>query len=310
MITLRKAAERYISVRRALGCQLRDAAHLLRQFISFLEDQNANRITTELALRWAKVPVGVQLSTWSRRLGVVRQFAQHWSATDPRTEIPAPGLLPHRYRRHAPYLYTDREILRLIQAAKRLSPKKGLRRWTYPALLGLLTVSGLRISEITALDGENVDLAQRLLFIHRTKFGKSRCVPLHPSTVRALRGYARKRDAFLVLPRSPAFFMSDRGTRLIDCTVRWTFNRLSRQVGLRGPTDRTGPRLHDFRHRFAVRTLLGWYRAGRDVERRMPLLSTYLGHTHVADTYWYLSAAPELLNLAAGRLERALGKLP
>ncbi|MGH2628485.1 MAG: tyrosine-type recombinase/integrase [Anaerolineales bacterium] len=307
MSALRRAAEKYLALRRALGFKLRCPAGLLRQFISFLEKRHAPLVTTELALEWAQESPGVQPSTWARRLGVIRQFARHWSATDPRTEVPPLGLLPHRYRRRAPYLYTQAQIVRLMAVARKL---KGLRRFSYPTLFGLLAVTGLRGSEALALDRETVDLEEGLLTIHRTKFGKSRLVPLHPSTVRALRRYARRRDEILPNPRSPAFFLSNQGTRLTEWIARWTFIKLSRQIGLRGPQDRSGPRLHDFRHRFAVRTLLGWYRGGRDVERLMPLLSTYLGHTHVADTYWYLSAAPELLSLAGARLERTWGGLP
>jgi integrase len=193
-----------------------------------------------------------------------------------------------------------------MAAARKL---KGLRGVSYPTLFGLLAVTGLRGSEALALDREAVDLAHGVLTIRRTKFGKSRLVPLHPSTVRALRRYAQRRDQIFPHPKSPAFFLSNQGTRLTEWIARWTFIQLSRTIGLRGPQDRFGPRLHDFRHRFAVRTLLGWYRAGRDVERLMPLLSTFLGHTHVADTYWYLSAAPELLLLASARRERPSGGL-
>lgn len=310
MSTLRTASERYLALRRAVGFKLTTPAGLLRKFVSFLEQEGATRITTELALRWAKSASGVQPATWARRLGVVRQFARHLSASVPGTEVPPRDLLPGRYQRRAPYLYAQAEILRLIRAAGKLPPAEGLRRWSYPTLLGLLAVTGLRLSEALALDRDAVDLSEGMLTIHRTKFGKSRFVPLHPSTVRALARYARRRDRMLPALACPAFFVSDRRRRITQWAARWNFNKVSRWVGLRGPQDRSGPRLHDFRHRFAVTTLLGWYRSGRDVERMMPLLSTYLGHTHVADTYWYLSAAPELLGLAGARLEKTLGDLP
>jgi integrase len=224
--------------------------------------------------------------------------------------VPPPDLLPGHYRRRAPYLYSDEEILRLIRAARKLPPQSGFRRWSYPTLLGLFAVTGLRLSEALALDLDAVDLTDGMLTIYRTKFGKSRFVPLHPSSVRALRGYLRRRERIHPTFHSQAFFVSDRGKRLTKSAAHWTFNKLSREVGLRGPNDRHGPRLHDFRHRFAVTTILGWYREGQDVERLMPLLSTYLGHTRVADTYWYLSASPELLGIAGMRLEKILGDLP
>lgn len=310
MTTLRKAAEEYLAMRRALGFKLDTIGALLLDFVSFMEKQGASRITNELAVRWAKLPRAAQPRWWATRLRAVRRFALHWSATDPRTEVPPPDLLPYRYHRRPPYLYTDQEVRRLIRAARGLLPERGLGRWSYPTLFGLLAVTGLRISEALGLDRDAVDLAQGILTIRRTKFGKTRLVPMHPSTQRALQRYARKRDQVLAQPKPPAFFVSDQGTRLSGWAVRRNFIKLSVQVGLRGPSDRHGPRLHDFRHAFAVKTLLRWYRAGRDVERWLPVLSTYLGHTHVTDTYWYLSAAPELLRLAGARLEKTLGDLP
>lgn len=310
MNDLRKALEEYLAVRRALGFKLASAGSLLPDFLSSLEQQGAFHITTELALRWARQPANVQSARWARRLGFVRGFAQYRAATDPRTEIPPQGLLPDRYARKPPYIYSHREIVRLIETARRLPSATGLRPWTYSTLLGLLAVTGVRISEPIALDREDVDLTRGVLTIRRTKFGKSRLVPIHPSAQRALLSYARRRDRIHRRPKTPSFFVSDRGTRLTQWTVRRTFVRLSRQVGLRGSADRFGPRLHDLRHRFAVQTLLGWYRAGADVERHLPELATYLGHRHVTDTYWYLSATPELLRLAAMRLEPTQGGLP
>jgi integrase len=234
----------------------------------------------------------------------VRSFARHWSAIDPQTEIPPQGLLPYRYQRCTPHLYTDDQIRRLIKAAWNLPPTTGLRRWTYSTLFGLLAVTGLRISEAIALQQDDVDLNQGLLTIRLTKFRKSRLVPLHPSTTHRLKRYASKRGAFYPKDITSHFFLSEQGRPLTDCMVRWTFVKLSRQIGLRGPSDRFGPRLHDFRHRFAVTTLLQWYRSGLDVEQRLPSLSTYLGHAHVTDTYWYLWAVPELLALSKDRLEK------
>jgi integrase len=217
-------------------------------------------------------------------------------------------LLPHRYARKPPYIYTGREIKRLIAVARQLPSATGLRPATYATLFGLLAVTGLRISEALALNRADVDGAQAVLTIRRTKFGKSRLVPVHPATQRALARYARRRDRVYPKPMTESFFVSEHGARLTQWTVRYTFNRLSRRIGLRGPADRRGPRLHDLRHRLAVDTLLRWYRAGVDVERHLPELSTYLGHRHVADTYWYLSAVPELLRLAAARLEARGGR--
>ena len=216
--------------------------------------------------------------------------------------MPPSGLLPYRPARARPYLYSNDEIRKLLQAARKLPSAHGLRGPTYYSLLGLLAVAGLRISEARNLQTDDVDLKKGVLTIRGTKFGKSRLVPIHPSTRKVLSDYATRRDRFL--RRRPAtFFVSGRGTRLDGAEIRRTFYVLSRQVGLRGPSDSHGPRLHDFRHRFAVETLIQWYRSGQDVERRLPVLSTYLGHVHMADTYWYLSACPELMGLAVRRFE-------
>jgi integrase/recombinase XerD len=305
----RNAVENYIDLRRSLGFKLVGANVGLNQFASFLEQRGAGRITIPLAMEWAQQDKTARPAEWARRLTFVRGFARHWSAHDAETEVPPCGLLPHRPGRAHPYLYSDDEVRNLLQAASQLPSAHGLRGPTYYSLLGLLAVAGLRISEARNLQTEDVDLQEGVLTIRGTKFGKSRLVPIHPSTCIVLSEYASRRDR--VLARRPAaFFVSSRGTRLDGAEIRRTFYTLSRQIGLRGPSDSHGPRLHDFRHRFAVETLIQWYRSGQDVERRLPVLSTYLGHTHVADTYWYLTACPELMGLAVERFEDYWEKQP
>jgi integrase/recombinase XerD len=307
MKPLRDAIADYLALRRSLGFKLRATAAGLTEFASFLEQKAAPYITTALALEWAMQAVAHQPSTWAQRLGFVRVFARHWSATDPRTEIPPAGLLPFRAQRARPYLYTEQEIQRLLAAAKQLSSVSGLRPWTYHCLFGLLAVSGLRISEAIKLERQDVDFNQGLLTIRQTKFNKSRLIPLHISTREVLAEYAQRRDQLLPTQSSQCFLLNDHGRSLESSAVRRTFYDLSRQIGLRGPVDHTGPRLHDFRHRFALNTLIQWYRAGEDIERRLPVLSTFLGHAHAADTYWYLSIHPELMGLATKRLEQRWG---
>jgi len=304
MSPLRKAVENYLTLRRALGFKLRLQGAALRHFVSFLQRAGTSTITTTLALRWAKQLPHVQPAQWANRLSFVRTFARYWSATDPQTQIPPVGLLPFRYQRPTPYIYTNDEIRRLLMAAKNLPSPIGLRPWTYSTLFGLLSVTGLPISEAIALNREDVDFKQNLLTIRFTKFSKSRLVPIHRSTTHQLKQYARQRDRVHPRAMTSRFFVSDHGKPLTDCMVRWTFVKLSRQIGLRKPSDRFGPRLHDLRHRFAVTSLLHLYRMGVDVEQRLPVLSTYLGHAHVTDTYWYLSAVPELLALTKTRLEK------
>jgi integrase/recombinase XerD len=300
MNALKKGVRDYIKMRRSLGYKLQQAPTLLSDFASFLKKQGTEHITIPLALQWAQLNPSARPAEWARRLTYVRGFTRYWIATDPRTEIPCWGLLPHRPNRARPYLYTNEEIGQLLQAARQLG---GLRGLMHHCLLGLLPVTGLRISEALNLRPEDVDLDQGMLVIGGTKFGKSRLVPIHASTKKVLADYARQRD--MAFGRAlPHFFVSGRGNRLDGGEVRRTFYKLSRQVGLRGRNASHGPRLHDFRHRFAVRTLIEWYRSGQDVQSRLPVLSTYLGHVHVADTYWYLTLCPELMGLAVKRLEK------
>lgn len=308
MSTLRESLETYLALRRGLGSQLRGPGAYLCRFVEFLEQEGAAVVTTELALRWATAPANATPATWARRLDDVRRFAAWHSATDPRTEIPPRGILPHRYRRRPPYIYSDKEIQHIIREAARLPSPGGIRRHCYSTLFGLLAATGLRLGEAVALDRDDVNLRTGILAIQRAKFGKSRFVPVHDSTRRALRRYQKQRDLHLPRPASPAFLLSERGLRVTQCSARYNFAVVSRAVGLRpavsGHRHGRGPRLHDMRHRLAVKTLVRWYREGRDVERELPKLSTYLGHVHVADTYWYLEAVPELLRLAT---ERAMG---
>lgn len=307
MNTLRDELETYLALRRGLGTELRDAGARLHHFVEFLERAGVGVITAELALRWATAPAGAP-ATWAQRLADVRRFAAWLSATDPRTEVPPPGLLPERYRRRPPYIYTDEEVARIVHEATQLPSPLGLRGHTYGTLFGLLAATGLRLGEALTLDRDDVDLRAGVLAVRRAKFGKSRFVPVHDSTRRALRGYAQVRDRLLPRPASPAFLLSERSTRVTHCSAAYNFAVVSRAVGLRPPTSGhrhgRGPRLHDMRHRLAVRALIRWYREGRDVEREIPKLSTYLGHVHVADTYWYIEAVPELLQLATERATR------
>lgn len=306
MSVLRDAVEEYVTVRRGLGTQLRLPAVALRHFVDFLDREGADVVTTELALRWAQQPLRCLPATWAERLGVVRRFAAWRSATDPRTEVPPRRLLPHRRRRKAPYIYSDEQIEQLMAEATRLPSPAGLRALTYTTLFGLLATTGLRPGEVLALDVDDVDLHGGVLAVRKTKFGKSRFVPVHESTREALAHYAAHRDR--LCPRRPtkAFFVSERGTRLYQGIAAWTFAKVSRSIGLRAPIGGRrkgrGPRLQDFRHRFATRKLIDWYRAGFDVEREMPKLATYLGHVHIRHTYWYIEAVPELLQLATERL--------
>lgn len=306
MIDLRTLLGEYLATRRALGVRLEDAEPYLQHFVTVAVECGAAFITTELALRWATEPSHAQTAHRSKRLGLVRGFARYANAVDPRHQVPPDGLIPYRFRRPQPYIYSDAEIADLIAAAQGLPGTTGLRPFTYATLLALLSVTGMRTGEILNLDRDDVDLANGVLTVRDGKFGKSRHIPLHASTSLALDRYAERRDRLCPAPCDPAFFVNEGGTRITGSTLRWTFVRLSRRIGLRQPAKSSGhgPRLLDMRHSFAVGTLVRWYREGVDVERHIPRLATWLGHTHVSDTYWYLSATPELMQAAARRLDR------
>jgi len=313
MSKLRRALDDYLKLRRALGFKLASTEWCLRGFLDFLAAEGSKHITTELALRWARRPPGGAPFTWAQRLSCIRLFAAWYVARDPRTEVPAEGLLPASIRRKPPFIFSEQHIADLVREAQKLRSRRGMRASTFSTMFGLLAVAGLRISEAVAIDRTDVDLREHLLTVRNTKFGKTRLVPLSKSTIQALRRYSEQRDQTLRGISTPAFFVSERGRRVTGWATRYNFSQVSRAVGLRGPAKGYrhghGPRVHDLRHSFAARTMVGWYRAGVDVERELPKLSAYLGHAHVNDTYWYIEAVPELLQLATERLEgRARGQ--
>lgn len=304
MKALKEGVHDYLSLRRGLGFILKRHSRFLEEFASFLEQTGASRITSRLALQWATQPQHIQQAEWAARLSVVRGFARYWSSTDPATEIPPGGLLPYRHGRAKPYLYSDEQIQQLLEAAKNMPTAHSLQPWTYHCLFGLLAVTGLRISEALNLRSADVDWSEGILTIHDSKFGKSRLIPLHASSLKVLSDYGARRDRLFADRKTPYFFCSRYDGRLDEGQVRRVFYTISRQIGIRGASASRGPRLHDFRHRFAVQTLLHWHRAGEDVRRRLPILSTYLGHGHVTDTYWYVTGTPELMAAVAQRLDK------
>ena len=314
MNTLRQAVHEYLYLRRALGFKLHEAGKALLDFVSFMEQHRATYITEALALSWAKQPKNVQTAHWARRLCFVRGFARYRSSSDPRTQILPSGLLPYKPKRARPYLYSDKEITSLLRAARDMPYRYqsgALLPWVYYCLFGLLSVSGLRLSEARNLKLQDVDLENGVLTVRGTKFGKTRLVPLHESTTKVLADYIDRRQRhWAERTVSPYLFVSSWGNRLDGGTVHRIFYALSRQIGLRGATDSHGPRVHDFRHRFATKTLVNWYRSGQDPEHRLPLLSAYLGHVHVADTQWYLESFPELMREAMRRLEQRWEERP
>jgi len=297
-------AEDYLALRRRLGFALKSSGQQLIGFARYADSiGHRGPITIELTVGWARLPQDARPCWWARRLDIVRPFAQYRRLFDPQTEIPPAGLLGPSPRRVTPHIYSDAEIAALLGAAGKLRPIGGLRPHTYVTLLGLLLSTGLRISEALQLGRSDVDFDSRVLTVRHTKLRKSRLVPLHPSTVTALAKYARRRDKHLPGTPVPTFFVNEPGKPLCASTVASTFCVLRDQLGWSRDRNGRRPRLHDMRHTMAVRTVLRWYREGIDVDRKMPALSTYLGHVEVRDTYWYLTAVPELMAITTARFE-------
>lgn len=296
--------DRYLSVRRSLGYDLRNDERVLRRFARFADKEGAPHIATALFLRWDASLPNVGTSTRAARLGKVRLFAQWLNSVDPAHEVPPRGLLPDRSGRSRPHIYSEAEIASIIAAAKALPSIYGLRGLTCSTLFGLIAVTGLRISEALALDDDDLDAGGDVLRVRRGKLGRERLLPLDPTVVAQLVGYVAERDRLLG-HAADAFFVTCKGTRLTDCSARYNFARACQQIGLRADQQfcrhGRGPRIHDLRHTFAVRTMINWYRTGKDPAREMIRLTTYLGHTDPDNTFWYLEAVPELLNLAMAR---------
>jgi integrase len=301
---LREALDDYLSLRRALGFKLATAGRVLGQYIDYLDGQHATTVTVHDALAWATLPAGGSTTWPAIRLSMVRGFAVYLHSLDAAVPVPPADLLRHGPDRATPYLYSDTEIRTLITAAGGLQP--GFRAATYQTLIGLLAVSGIRISEAIALDTDDLDTISGQLLLRQTKFGKDRLVPLHPSTTEILARYRNRRDQEHPRPRCSALLISTAGTRLHHSNVSLVFARLTGQAGIVRRSATCRPRIHDLRHGFAVATLLDWYRTGADVPAMMPRLATYMGHTDPKHTFWYLSAAPELMALAGQRLDAHL----
>lgn len=294
----------YLSVRRALGFKLRTAARLLGQFIDYLEERGLDTITIDAALTWASLPERASPQWQAIRLSVVRAFAAYLCCFDTSTQVPPAGLVRAGPCRATPYLYSPTEIESLVRAAASLRP--ALRAATYQSLIGLLATTGVRIGEAIAFDDEDYDADEALVVVRESKFGKTRLVPLHDSSARALDRYRQRRTELCRRPTSPALFVSSAGTRLLHSNVSLTFARLADEVGITRRSASCRPRVHDLRHTFAVATVLDAYRRDDDVAVVLPRLATLLGHTDPKHTFWYLSAAPELMAIAGERLDAHL----
>jgi integrase/recombinase XerD len=308
MKSLGEHVEDYLRLRRALGYKLERHGRLLPQLVAYLEAAGEHTITSELAISWARLPSAAHPRYWAARLAIARGFALYIETIDPATEIPPAGVFAARYLRPTPYLWSHEDVCRVLEAASGLRPP--LKAASYQALFGLLAVTGMRVGEAVALEPGDVDLHEGVITIRKqtAKLERARLVPLHPTTVQALERYVTARHRLCPRPRSKTFFVSAAGSRIDRSEVSKTLRKITTALGLR--TETVHPRAHDLRHSFAVSTLIGWQRAGVRIDEHIAVLSTYLGHVRPADTYWYLTATPELMQAAARRLDLHLGGRP
>ena len=302
MSALSTHVEDYLRLRRALGFKLEREGQWLAQLAALVDAAGVETLTSELAIAWAQQSASGPNRS-AKRLGVARKFAAYLHTIVPATEVPPPGVFPARRHRPTPYLWSQEDIGRLLEGARALRPP--LRAASHEAIFGLLASSGMRIGEAVGLQGDDVDLGASVITIREAKFDRWRLVPVHPTVTDALSRYAAERDRLCPRPRSDAFFVSSTGNALDRSGVGKTLRQITTAMGTRTETVR--PRVHDLRHSFAVRTLIEWQRSAVRVDERIVVLSTYLGHVSPADTYWYLSASPELMALAAERLDVRFG---
>lgn len=304
-MSLADELDRYLGVRRSLGADLRTDERILRRFVTFADNDGVTHISIDLFLRWHATLAEAGTSTRAARLSKVRLFAQWLSSLDRNHEVPPRGLLSDRYRRMRPYIYSEAEIAAIVERARALPSIYGMRGLTCSTLFGLIAVTGLRIGEALRLDPDDLDTERGVLRVRHGKLGKERLLPLDPSVVIRLDAYGAERDRLLGRA-SDAMFVTCEGARLTDCGARYNFAQVCQRIGLRTPQlynrHGRGPRIHDLRHTFAARTMIDWYRSGKDPAREMVKLTTYLGHSSPGNTYWYLEAVPELLELASARV--------
>jgi integrase len=291
----------YLELRRGLGYRSPSQERALRAFARYLDGQaHDGPIPLELSLDWATSTRSSDPCNPARRLTVVRGFPRHLGALDGATEVPPPGLLGSTGHRGPPHVYSDQEIAELLQATAGLAPAGGLRPHCYATLFGLLACTGLRISEALSLTCADVDLSGAMLTVRAGKRGRTRLVPLHPSALAPLRDYAAHRDRH---PGGDAFFRTDRSDRVSYNAANSTFGVLRRQLCWTAAGRTRAPRIHDLRHRMVVRRIQAWHDQNVDVDAKIAVLATYLGHVEVRDVYWYLSAVPELMSIVSDRFE-------
>lgn len=304
-ISMHKQVNDYIEYRRISGFKMQTAELLLLNFAKFIDNKNyRGPITEAIAIEWAQLSRKATRITWARRLEVMRSFAKFCSITEPDTEIPAKTIFGPAHRRLVPYIYQDKEIYQLLNGTRILVPYNSMRSISIKCLFGLLYATGMRVAEALALKPDDVDLNHGLIAIKQTKFNKSRLIPIHGSTIQALRIYCNKRNKCLEVSEICAFFIMDDGSALKYRAVRYAFLRISGMLGWRSDPKAKHPRIYDLRHTFVCNRLILWYRDKVDVLNALPYLSTYLGHVNITSTYWYITGVPQLMNITSKRFEK------
>lgn len=310
-LSLQARVEDYLAERRRQGFHLRSRDTFLSGFASFVAARrHRGPLTAELMAEWVRAGKNGKgdAGTWARRWARLRHFICYLQQFEPDAELPEASLFGPEPGRVAPHIYREDEVIDLLAAARTLGPRGSLRPFTFETLFGLMASTGLRVSEALHLRDADVDLKRGMLTIRQTKFAKSRQLPVHPSTVKALARYRKRRQRHVPTTADMPFLIGNRGRRLglplSDRQVHRVFTGLRESLGWVNRGGHDAPRLHELRHAFAVRRLMRWYADGTEVDRMMLALSTYLGHAEISYTYWYLTAVPELMGIAAGRFER------
>jgi integrase/recombinase XerD len=303
MKSLKTLLNDYLKLRWRLGFKSYNTSSILNYFVEFLKSKKAKHISNELSLCFATINPNYKMTTCEFRLSVIRQFALYLSTIDPNTEVPPHNLLPSVRKHRLPYIYSDQEIIDLMQCLDD-GTRNALDQYTFQTLFGLLAVTGMRAGEAFRLEQADVDTVNRIITIRQSKFGKSRYIPIHKTTAEALKRYFEYKDKVLPNPKSSQFFINHHGFSIAKSTIRNIFHRRLKKVGIKNKVGHATPRIADLRHSFSIKTLLNWYRNGvKNIDHCIPLLSTYLGHVNPTNTYWYITETPELLNFAIKRLK-------
>jgi integrase len=298
--------EKYIKFKQSMGYQIKIESQELRRFAKFARENNhQGSLTIDLALNWASEKTNYTRWYRARRLETVHVFAKYAFAIDDNTQIPPTGTFGKCHGRVVPYIYSNDEVIILMDQAKSLISPDGLRAKAITTAIGLLWVTGMRVCELCRLLRSDINFGKMEIHIRDTKFHKERYIPIHKTAIEALKKYAKYRDNLYPNSDNAYFFLTTGGQVLTQRHLEYSFTKLRQYLLPIGKKcwNRRPPRLYDLRHTFACNTIIRWYKEGIDINHKILLLSTYLGHVKPSDTYWYLTGTPELLAIATEQFE-------